>query len=251
MIMQIPHHDTYEDFKNDFEWARKCDDYEMTSNIKYWRDQHENIKAGRNHKVILPYGEYADRLESRLMERMTLEYMKYELSQNKHKNPILQDLYNVLESVRPKDGKLYLMTVSFSPKLFDESKLLDLSRIMNRLKKNTHWLDTEDYEFKWQVEQRNNPDQDGYSGFHVHCTFKGKQSKSRIKTTIFRGALGKYIEAENFVDIKPQNGKVNENYMGVLKKDKNKLLKQIKDREIQLMCPGSLVVPEVEPHMIE
>lgn len=248
--MTIPHHQTHEEFLNDHEFKRKCDDFILDQNYKYWDRRHDDIKAGRNHKVILPYNTYAERLESRLMERMTLEYMKYELQQGKHKNPILQDLHDKLESIRPKNNNSWLLTVSFSPELFDESKLLDLSLIMNKIQNNKKWLD-DDSDFKWQVEQRNSPDQEGYAGFHIHCTFKSKFCKSRLLTTIQRGALKKFILDKNFIDLKKDNGKVNDNYMGVLKKDKNKLLKQIKDREIQLMCPGSLVVPEVEPHMIE
>lgn len=243
--MSVPFHSTYEEYRADIEWHRKADDFDSKQNRDYWNRQFSLIECGKNHQVKLSHEEYEKRLESKLMERYTVEYMKYQLSQGIHRNPILQDLYDKLESVKPKDKNLWFVTVSFSPDKFNESNLLDLSLIMRKIQNNKKWLDDES-NFRWQVEQRNNEDQEGYSGFHIHCTFKSTLCKSRLKTTIARGALKKFIDAENFVDVKKnKNGKVDDNYMECLKKDVNKLRKQVKDREIQLRCPGSLVVPEL------
>jgi hypothetical protein len=258
------YHSTHEEFTADEAFARRASDDEFKLHLDYWKYQHKLIESGKNHEVKLNYNEYSKRLESKLMERYTIQYMNYELSKGIHKNPILQDIYDKVQATKTKKGNKWFLTVSFDPAKFDHHQLDRLSKDMIKFQ-NKVWLG-KDAHFKWQIEQRNNEDEEGYSGYHIHCTYHSNECFSNMMKCIQTGIMknyiaekkkkiiienGKEVEVEpkynNFITLVKDDGRVDENYMECHKKDVRKLRKQVKDRELQLLCPGSLVVPELTP----
>ena len=242
--MSVPKHETFEQFVADANFLHEAGVDAWSEQMKIWTQQHENIKTGNNHKVVLKYEDYATKLESKLMERLTQQYMTYQLSKGIHSNPTLQNLYNKVQQTKSDKLKRWFLTISFDDKKINENKLDVLSKAMIKFQKK-EWLDPDTSEFKWVIEQRNEPDelgQPGYSGFHIHCTYKTATCESTQKTSITRGVLASFFEGKRFVKLVKDNGKVNDNYMGVPKKEIHKLIKQVKDREIQKRCSGSEVV---------
>lgn len=244
------YHSTYEEFQADVAFARRASDDEFKLHKDYWKYQHKLIETGKNHEVKLKAEEYSKRLESKLMERYTLQYMNYELSKGIHKNPILQDMYDKVQATKTKKGNKWFLTISFDPAKFDHHQLDKLSKDMIKFQDKV-WLD-KDAHFRWQIEQRNNEDEEGYSGFHIHCTYHSSECFSNqmkcIQTGIMKNYIGekpKEVKYNNFITLKKDDGRVDDNYMECHKKDVRKLRKQVKDRELQLLCPGSLVVPEL------
>jgi sulfur relay (sulfurtransferase) DsrC/TusE family protein len=238
--MVLPHHESFESFCLDTDFLHEVGVDEWNENLTYWTDEHNKVKTNVKHKVVLKYDDYAQKLESKLMERLTVQYMNYELSQGTHPNKTLQQLYDKVEAVKLKKSKTWFLTVSFDDEKFNENNLHDLSKAMNKLQSST-WL-TSESNFSWQIEQRNNCDDEGYRGFHIHATFSSSMCKSRMIDSISRGVLGKYIQGREYVDLRRDNGNVTVNYLGTPKKDIKKLLKQVKDQELQRRCSGSLVV---------
>lgn len=256
-------HQTFEEFRADEVWAKSADPHEFKLNCDYWRRQFDLIESGRNHQVKMNYTEYSKRLESKVMERLAIQYMNYELSKGIHSNPQLQEIYDKVQATKTKKGNKWFLTVSFDPAKFDHHQLDRLSKDMIKFQ-NKVWLG-KDANFKWQIEQRNNEDEEGYSGFHIHCTYHSTECFSNMMKSIETGIMkhyiaekkkkiiiienGKEVEVEpkynNFITLKKDDGRVDENYMECHKKDVRKLRKQVKDRELQLLCPGSLVVPEL------
>jgi hypothetical protein len=255
-------HSTYQEYMADHEFRTRGDEVELKENREYWKKQLSLIETGRNHEVKMDYTEYSKRLESKVMERLAIQYMNYELSKGIHSNPQLQEIYDKVQATKTKKGNKWFLTVSFDPAKFDHHQLDRLSKDMIKFQ-NKVWLG-KDANFKWQIEQRNNEDEEGYSGYHIHCTYHSTECFSNqmkcIQTGIMKNYIGekkkkiiivngKEVEVEpkynNFITLVKDDGRVDENYMECHKKDVRKLRKQVKDRELQLQCPGSLVVPEL------